>query len=284
MLTTALILLSVITIILLIGLGVRNHKAHQLIEAQKKQIGELIQIKKDHEDVIRELQHEKQQLFSVVSHDLKGPFNRAFALVQLLQSTSAHLDRYQLEYVAKMHIVIADALAMFRNISDIKKMEGKGIEIYPEAFNFSPVLGALAKNYKAIAEKKNIHLHLDLSHAMMVHTDKHCVQRILENLLSNAVKFSGENSHVYIKAQEDEAWITVEVRDEGPGISEEDQVKLFKKFQTLTATPTAGETATGLGLSVARALADKIGAELSCVSNLNKGTRFTLRIRKEKPV
>lgn len=74
----ALTLFSVTTSGLLIGLAIRSKATNELTELQKKRIEELLQIQKDNEKRINELEFEKQQLFSVVSHDLKGPFNRIF--------------------------------------------------------------------------------------------------------------------------------------------------------------------------------------------------------------
>jgi len=281
---TALTLFSATSIVLLIGLAIRSKATNVLTELQKKRIEELLQIQKDNEKRIHELEFEKQQLFSVVSHDLKGPFNRIFALIQLLQSSSDNFQNDQIEYLAKIHRVLADGLGMIRNLMDNQKLESKGIDLHLETFNLASALGVLARNYKVITEKKNIELHLEMLPTMMVYADKHYLHRILDNLFSNALKFSSENKNIFIKAYEDGNWIRVDVRDEGPGISQEDQTKLYKKFQTLTARPTGGETATGIGLSVAKAFAEKMEAELSCVSKLDEGSLFTLRVRKGKIV
>ncbi len=281
---TALTLFSATSIVLLIGLAIRSKATNVLTELQKKRIEELLQIQKDNEKQINELEFEKQQLFSVLSHDLKGPFNRIFALIQLLQSSSDNFQNDQIEYLAKIHRVLADGLGMIRNLMDNQKLESKGIDLHLETFNLASALGVLARNYKVITEKKNIELHLEMLPTMMVYADKHYLHRILDNLFSNALKFSSENKNIFIKAYEDGNWIRVDVRDEGPGISQEDQTKLYKKFQTLTARPTGGETATGIGLSVAKAFAEKMEAELSCVSKLDEGSLFTLRVRKGKIV
>lgn len=281
MLINVLISFSITVIILLIWVSIRSHVSKQLIDTQHKKVEELTQKQKNNEILIDELLLEKQQLLGVISHDLKGPFNRVFALTQLLQSSSDNLHIEQKDYLGKMHRVIADGLGMIRNLMDYQKLGGKGIDLNPEIFNFSSVVGVLARNYKVLAEKKNIELHLEMPPVMMLHADKYSAHRILDNLLSNALKFSSENKSVFIKAHDDGLWINVDVRDEGPGISDADQGKLFTKFQPLSAIPTGGETATGLGLAVAKALADKMKAELSCMSKLGQGSIFTLKIRKE---
>lgn len=280
MLNTVLISFSITVIILLIWMGIRSNVSKKFIHTQTRKVDELTQLQKDNEILIHELLFEKQQLLGVVSHDLKGPFNRVFALTQLLQNSSDNLQNEQKEYLGKMHGVITDGLAMIRNLMDYQKLEGKGIDLNPEKLNFASIVGVLVRNYKVLAERKNIELHLEMPLVMMVYADKYYVHRILDNLLSNALKFSSENKSVFIRAHDDGLWINVDVRDEGPGISEDDQAKLFTKFQTLSAIPTGGETATGLGLAVAKALADNMKAELSCISKLGQGSIFTLKIRK----
>jgi signal transduction histidine kinase len=280
MLISVLILFLIALSILLVWLIVRNNASKKIIESQNNKVKELTQIHKDNEILVTELRLDKQRLAGVLSHDLRGPFNRVFALIQLLQSSSDNLKTDQKEYLGKMHSVIADGLGMIRNLMDYQKLEGKGIEVNPETINLSSVLGVLARNHKVLAEKKKIQLHLNVLPGMMVQADKYCLPRIMDNLLSNAVKFSGENKNIFMKAYEDELWIRVDVCDEGPGISEDDQSKLFTQFQTLSAKPTGGETATGLGLAVAKILSEKMKAELSCVSKLDQGSIFTLKIRK----
>jgi len=276
----ALILVSLTSIILLIWIGIRSQAAGEKIESQKNKIAELEQLLEKSKKEIEDLVFEKQQLFSTVSHDLKGPFNRIFALTQLMQSASDNLQDDQKEYLAKMHIVLADGLSMIRNLIDIQKLEGKGIDFNPEVFNLSVLLGTLVRNYTNTAAKKKVRVHIEMPPSMTVHTDRYSLNRILDNLLSNAVKFSGENKNIFVIASDEKSYVTIDIRDEGSGMSEEDQSRLYKKFQPLTVRPTAGETNSGIGLYVVKELADKLNAKLSCVSNA-QGTVFALKLGKE---
>jgi len=99
--------------------------------------------------------HEKQQLIGLVSHDLKGPFNRIFALIQLLEITSENLTEEQREYMGKMHQIVADGLGMIRNLLDNRRLEDQGIDLSPERLNLATVLGSLVKNYRTLSEKEN---------------------------------------------------------------------------------------------------------------------------------
>ncbi len=280
MLLPGLILFSLIAITLLVWFLIRVNAQTKKIAFQKKRVEELLQIQQSDKNRINELEKENQQLFGVVSHDVKGPLNRIFALIQLIQLSSANLQNDQKDYLGKIHIMIADGLGLIRNLADVQKLEGKGIELNPDSFNLSSVLGTMARNYTVIADKKKITVHIDIPPALMVFADRHYTIRIFDNLLSNAIKFSAENKAVFIRTKDDGNKIRIEVRDEGPGFSESDQMRLYKKFQTLTAKPTAGETATGIGLSLVKTLAEKTGAEISCTSRLGEGTTFTVSIRK----
>ncbi len=263
-------------------LSVRHRALTKQIELQKKRMEALTQMEQTNTNRIDELEEEKKKLFSVVSHDLKGPFNRIFALTQLVQSASGNLLDDQKEYLAKIHLTTVDGLSMLRNLSDIKKLEGEDVDITIMPFDLAIVLGTLARNYTVTAEKKKIQVRLDMPSTLMVLSDKFFTNRILDNLLSNAVKFSSEGNTISIMAQDDGVRVNVDVRDEGPGISEDDQSLLFKKFQTLTAKPTGGETSSGIGLYVAKKLADRLNATLSCSSTPSQGAVFTLKLDKEK--
>jgi len=280
--TTALIIISTASVMLLIVSGFYAARHKSRLEAEKRKTDELLQNNQRIKYRIDELEMEIRQLTGIVSHDLKVPFNRIFALIHLIQRSSDNLQPEQQVYLSKIHIVIADGLGLIRNLADKQKLEGKGIDLTFEPVNLSTVLGLLTRNYKGISEIKNIHLHLQMQPDLMVHTDKHYLYRILENVLSNAIKFSPENKNVFVNTIENESHIIVEVRDEGPGMSEEDQRRLYRTFQPLTTRPTGGETSTGIGLAVAKAIADKLEAGLYCVSELERGTTFTLTIIKEK--
>ncbi|MBK8290015.1 MAG: ATP-binding protein [Flammeovirgaceae bacterium] len=112
----------------------------------------------------------------------------------------------------------------------------------------------------------------------MVVADKLYLYRIFENLISNALKFSPANKHIYTSIEEVENKIVVKVRDEGPGFTIEDQRQLYRKFQRLSARPTGGESSTGLGLSIVKALVEKMNGELICQSEEGNGATFIVKL------
>lgn len=133
--------------------------------------------------------------------------------------------------------------------------------------------------YQQIAAKKSIRLVADFSDAVPpVWTDRVAVAAVLDNLLSNAVKFSQPGTQIEVRVRGEEGAARCEVRDQGPGLSREDQARLFQKGVRLTPRPTGGESSTGYGLAVAKELVEKMGGQIWCDSVLGQGACFAIRI------
>lgn len=241
----------------------------------EKQIRELVHQNELSEQLIRE----KTQLIMLVSHDLKGPFNRIYALMQLLEMSASNLTDEQKEYLGKMYQIVGDGLNMVRNLVDVRKLEERGVDPHPETFNVVAVLSSIVNHYRIAAEKKTITINLDTPASIEFTTDRNYLSRIVENLLSNAVKFSpaGKSVHVGAETSED-GRLEISVTDEGPGINEEDQKQLYQRFHKLSARPTGGESSTGLGLSIVKQLVTSMGGDIFCTSAADAGCKFTVRM------
>ncbi len=275
-----LIVLLLVVIVLQVRAYLKLKQKNKLILVQSREIKRQIQEQEKRNKQVGDLVHEKQQLIGLVSHDLKGPFNRIFALIQLMEITSENLTNEQREYLGKIHQIVADGLGMIRNLLDNRRLEDKGIDLTPEPLNLANLIGSLIKNYRTLSEKKKIKIHFEATQQATVLADKLYVYRIFENLISNALKFSPENRNIYVTVTEKSDKVVIAVKDEGPGISHDDQKKLYQKFQRLSARPTGGESSTGLGLAIVKALVEKMGSELICESEEGQGTTFTVKMEK----
>lgn len=279
-LISILIGLLVVVILLQVRAYLKLKQKSKLILVQSREIKRQIQEQEKRNKEVGGLVHEKQQLIGLVSHDLKGPFNRIFALIQLMELTNDNLTEEQREYLGKIHQIVADGLSMIRNLLDNRRLEEQGIDQTPEQINLVLALGSLVKNYRALAVKKKIQIHFDPPTQAFVLADRMYLNRIFENLISNALKFSPEGKNIYISIEEKGDKYAIAVRDEGPGISREDQKNLYRKFQRLSARPTGGESSTGLGLSIVKTLIEKMGGEIYCQSEEGNGTTFTVKLEK----
>jgi len=268
---------TAILIILLRAL-LKTRKQTKLLRLQSQEIQKHVKELEQRNDDLQKLNQEKVQLISLVSHDLKGPFNRIFALTQLMNSESENLSNEQKEYLGKIHQIAVDGLGMVRNILDSRRLDDKGIDFSQVEFDLSIFVSSIVKNYRTLAEKKKIEIVFETGSPTLIKADKLYLGRVIENLLSNAVKFSPTNKKIFISLTPLPQTIELSVKDEGPGISKEDQLKLFQRFQQLTAQPTGGESSSGLGLFIVKTIVDKIGGEILCESEIGEGAKFILRL------
>ena len=131
-----------------------------------------------------------------------------------------------------------------------------------------------------------MHLHLrftTVTDVPSVRTDRVLVAAVLDNLLSNAVKYSRAGCRIWVDVRRDRDGVVCTVRDEGPGMSSEEQARLFQPGVRLGAIPGGGEPSHGYGLAVAKRFADRLGGELTCTSAPGQGTTFSLWLPSEIP-
>lgn len=227
------------------------------------------------------LNNEKNNLIGIVAHDLKSPLNQIGGLITLLKLT-AELEDEPAEFVNTMSESVNRLNGMIEKILDVEAIESKKLNLNIERVDLVGVLESLTQNYTLTAKEKDIQLisSVELDKAM-ASVDASFVNQIYENLISNSIKFSPPKKKIFISLTEVEGKWRCEIKDEGPGISEEDQTKLFGKFQKLSARPTGNETSTGLGLSIVKKYVDAMDGKIWCESQLNKGASFIVEFDKE---
>lgn len=275
---------SLLLLLLVILLQLRAYsilkEKNKVISQQALEIQQQNQSLSHQNQLLQKVNEEKQQIIGVVSHDLKGPFNRIFALIQLLHLTGQEMSENQKEYIGKIHQIAVDGLNMVSNLLDVRKLDDQVIELSTEPVAIAPFVTSFVKNYHSLAEKKKIKLLFDSTSSATVTADRLLLSRILDNLLSNAIKFSPPDKKVTVMIEETKNFVNLSVLDEGPGIDEEDQKKLYTKFQRLASRPTGGESSTGIGLSIVKTLVEKMGGLIRYEGGPGKGSKFTIALPK----
>jgi signal transduction histidine kinase/ligand-binding sensor domain-containing protein len=228
---------------------------------------------------LKQLNEEKNSLIGVVAHDLRSPLNQLKGMLTILQYTLNSPTDEQKKIIESSNESIERLRNMISRILDINTIETKKIDIKFEKCDLHELLEKVIEGMKVTAEKKQIQLHLEhLEHAIFAKADINYLRQVFENLISNAIKFSPREKNVWIKIQSDFRCAKVCVKDEGQGINEEDQKKLFGKFQKLSARPTAGEESTGLGLSIAKKYIEAMHGSIGCESQLGNGATFYVEL------
>ena len=146
-------------------------------------------------------------------------------------------------------------------------------------WDLAPLVRRTCNYYQRIADRKNIFIVCESAIDIPpVWTDPVAVAAVMDNLLSNAVKYSFPGKKIWVQLRGEMTSVVCSVRDEGPGLSQEDQAKLFQRGIRLSSVATGGESSSGYGLAVAKELIDKLGGDLWCESTLGAGACFSFRL------
>ncbi|MCF6360239.1 MAG: HAMP domain-containing histidine kinase [Cyclobacteriaceae bacterium] len=214
------------------------------------------------EERVLELEQEKDQLLKLISHDVKSPFNKLYALSNLLQLVSENLNEEQLDYLNRMEWVIKEGLTVVRNLMDLRAIENNNIELSMQEVQIELILQENFKSYSKQIQAKNISLDLKID-KVTEWSDKRSLDRILNNLISNAVKFTPKKSKIIAVLSSSKNLIELQViTDSGP-IGQEETQLLFQRNSPLSTRPTYGESALGNGLFIAQQYAQAIGGKIS---------------------
>lgn len=241
------------------------------------------------------LNEEKNNLLSIVAHDLKNPLA---SIIFAAESTRHYLqttppkemdigERFlRIEAAAeRMHDIIT-------NLLNVHTLETGKIKVLPSKFDLTTLMNSIISEYTEAAAAKYIKLNLRCDDAITVVSDRNILAEIIDNLLSNAIKYSlpGKSVHINIMVEDKPTYVNsallngkvsfgkqcfvITITDEGPGMTEEDKTKLFTKFARLSAQPTGGESSTGLGLAIVKKFVDLLSGRIWCESEYGHGTTF----------
>lgn len=222
------------------------------------------------------LNNEKNEFLGIAAHDLKNPLAAIAGSAELLVMNPDPA------FVGKLANTIGSAAKRMRdliaNLLDVNAIEQGKHTSNVERCDLRLIVGQSIENNQPAAEKKGIELRVGLADGLWLKVDRPATLQILDNLISNALKYSPPKTTVHIHATAEADFIMVSIRDEGPGISEADQKKLFQKFSRLSARPTGGESSTGLGLAIVKRLVEAMNGTIQCQSTLGAGATFLLRL------
>jgi PAS domain S-box-containing protein len=224
----------------------------------------------------RKVDRLKNEFVSTVSHELRTPLTSIRGSLGLLAGGAAG----ELSQKARSLLEIASnnterLLLLINDILDIEKIESGQMAFKFTNIRIADFLSHAVEANEAYASQHNARFMLGASgENLAVYADPDRLMQVMNNLLSNAVKFSPEGGTIDITAGAREGLVRLSITDQGPGIPEEFQPKLFDKFTQSDASDTRRIGGTGLGLNIAKTIVEKHGGHISFISQEGIGTTF----------
>lgn len=253
--------------------------AYMDIEQQQKVTNSInLELEKANQ-LLQEFNQEKNDLLGVVSHDLK---NFVAGIKLSAEGMRAHKKTREdavLTSIAERIIGAAnDVNHLIASLLDNNALETGKLSFSFEKVNVTESCADVLDSYRPNLENKRLRVTAVAEHDHFVRADRIRLRAVLDNLISNAVKYSPIGSQISVILSESDGMVRVAVSDQGVGFTEEDKKHVFQKFARLSARPTAGESSTGLGLSIAKKIVDHMGGNVRLDSEPGKGSIFTLEL------
>lgn len=209
---------------------------------------------------------------------LRQPITRIIANAETIRTRLAGpiADEYS-QYAADIAAAGQHLLALVEDLSDLEVVESEDFNTAPDRIDLAQVAQQAASILAGRAQEKGIAIDAPRQgESLAAIAESRRVLQILLNLVGNAIRYSPENSHIWIRLEDEGARARVIVADQGPGLSHEQQVKVFDKFERLGRSGEDGGS--GLGLYISRRLARAMGGDLTVESAPGQGARFVLDI------
>jgi len=220
----------------------------------------------------------KQQFLANMSHEIRTPMNAIMGMLDLIKKTN--LNEMQVDYIKTIQDASDNLLSIINDILDLSKIEAGKMELKINTFNIIETAKKIQKLFQENAKTKNIDFSINFTIDIpkYIKADENRIVQIVSNLVSNAFKFTKKGSVTVnfsiTNRVEDKLQFLVEVIDTGIGISDNDQLRLFTKFNQLDNSLTRSQEGTGLGLAISKELSELMGGEIGVESEYGKGSSF----------
>ncbi|MFO7657346.1 MAG: two-component regulator propeller domain-containing protein [Bacteroidales bacterium] len=257
-------------------------KSNDLLEEQKNQITEQadeLEAQKEEllnqKNMLQNLNSMKDRFFSIIAHDLKGPFQGILGLTDILANDyNEYTDAERKKYFEAINNSSKNFYNLLDNLLNWARTQLEHVSVDHGVFDITELIGNNLRLLEENFTKKRISVKVKYSNNTLVFADRNMIDTVVRNLLSNAIKFSNLGGKVIITTENTNKEVTVNIKDFGIGMSNEQLQGLFLIDKTVSRPGTSGELGTGLGLILCHEFIIKNGGKIWVESVEEKGSVF----------
>lgn len=226
---------------------------------------------------IKELNSAKDRFVSVLSHDLRSPFQGILGITKTLESDYSSFNDHEKKYfIGQVNKSLDKLYGFLEELLLWGRIQSSAIELKKEPHNIKSLLSQILLLFSDITSRKKIIVKIYCDESLKFNLDKEMISVVIRNLLSNSIKFSPVGSQIDLAAEIINEQLVIKVKDNGIGISDEYKSKLFKLDEIVSTSGTDGEQGTGMGLILSNDIIKKHNGSITVESKEGKGTTFTV--------
>ncbi len=251
----------------------------EVVIQQKKIKAQNIELEEKN-DTLLELNRTKDLFLSIISHDLRSPFNSLLGLTEILILNKEKIQNPEItRLVDSIHESAEQAYKLVLNLLDWSKLQSNRIDYFPKIFSLKKTALSNIELIKIQAKNKGININFENGgDRYYVNADENMVNTIVRNLISNAIKYTRSGGEITMRCKCTQTNCSFSISDTGIGIPENTLKQILNTDNKLTTKGTIGEMGTGLGLVLCKEFAHRNSGNIYAESEVNKGSTFTLEL------
>ncbi len=229
---------------------------------------------------VRRLERVRQDFVANVSHELQTPVASIRAMTETIVDDEGMEPEIRRRFLEKILAQCQRLGALVKDLLTLARIEAVPTAVESEPIDVTSVVEEVVHSLVEVASEKSVTVamhHFD--RAIKAIGDVDGLHQVLNNLLDNAIKYTPNGGRVVVSVEEDETWVTIEVRDSGIGIRPEDQERVFERFYRVDKARSREVGGTGLGLAIVKHIVLSFGGRVSLESALDAGSTFTVQLR-----
>ena len=258
---------------------------HDNFEKMSVIVGQTIKKEKILNKQLQDIDKKKVEFMSMVSHELKTPIMPILGYLQLLKKEEllGKLNSKQLDAVDEIYLATTRLQKLIQDVLTAQKIDLEKLNISKSRLGSDEIVNVVYNTFAPICKIKGVNLEKETQKNHRIFSDPDRINQVFSNLISNALEFVPENdAQIQIGVFEEDEVIVFFVKDNGKGISTDEQKNIFKKFYQVDTSSKRKKEGSGLGLAICEGIVKKLDGKMRVKSELDEGTTFYFSLPKEK--